>query len=555
MTHDRARQREHDRAGRSHDRAFVRKFRYRARPCSSDARPCPSHGGSAGWRTACASEQFGSSTTVHDLRTTVLPEERTGRAGWRTACVPENSDLSTTVPGQSTMDHEWLQFDSRDKHDRPCMPTLHLLWERRHQIECARYLDWSLVESLNQSGRMQPMMTPPWTRLFSIQHPQYTELIIEFFATFQFSFPSRDIYRKRHGVRFRLGGTWRKMSVAEFAQRMGLYTESELQTELFDGLHDFRSDFEKAGFWEEVASGPYAARTAKATKLRDPLHRFIHRVLVGTICLRGDSVGNVSTRDLFFLFCFIRRENINLGHCLANYLVTSSGKLPSSQICGGIYVTQMAESLGLLTPENVATLTLIYDTPALDLRTLRYMTLVVQTPAGWRLKDKEGRIWDPIPAEEEPEDEEEDVADNREPENVGGTTFAAGGTQHDDFMSFMDNLDAADAAAIPTVPQMWNRFVEFETAQTTMQSDIELQRQRMDAFSLEQERQGSMLESIQDETRRGFDWLFSSHQTAAAFHHYDLPAPPFTYASFGQNPGQKRSRKDGASGSGANQDN
>jgi len=182
------------------------------------------------------------------------------------------------------------------------------------------------------------------------------------------------------------------------------------------------------------------------------------------------------------------------------------------------------------------------------------MTLVVQTPAGWRLKDKEGRIWDPIPAEEEPEDEEEDVADNREPENVGGATFAAGGTQHDDFMRFMDNLDA-DAAAIPTVPQMWNRFVEFETAQTTIRSYIELQRQRMDAFSLEQERQGTMLESIQDETRRGFDWLFSSHQVVAAYHHYDLPAPPFTYASFGRNPGQKRSRQDGASGSGANQDN
>jgi len=84
------------------------------------------------------------------------------------------------------------------------------------------------------------------------------------------------------------------MSVAEFSLRMGLYTESELQTELFDGLHDFRNDFEKAWFWEELASGPYA-RTAKATKLRDPLHRFIHRVLVGTICLCGDSVGNVST--------------------------------------------------------------------------------------------------------------------------------------------------------------------------------------------------------------------------------------------------------------------
>jgi len=53
------------------------------------------------------------------------------------------------------MDHEWLQFDSGDKHDRQCMASLNSIWERRNQIECARHLDWELVESLNKDGQMQ----------------------------------------------------------------------------------------------------------------------------------------------------------------------------------------------------------------------------------------------------------------------------------------------------------------------------------------------------------------------------------------------------------------
>jgi len=214
----------------------------------------------------------------------------------------------------------------------------------------------------------------------------------------------------------------------------------------------------------------------------------------------------------------------------------------------------MAQSLGLLTPENVATLTHISDTLALDMRTLRYMTIVAQTPADWRFNDKEGRIWDPIPVPEEPEVEEEHDVGHGEP-NIGETTFAAGGPQHDEFMCFMDNLDAADAAAIPTVPQMWNRFVQFETTQTAMRSDIELQRQRMDAFSLEQERQGSCSHPFRMRHREGLTGcshpirlLLPTITTSC------LPPPPFTYASFGTDPGQKRSHPDEPSGSGANRE-
>ncbi|KAL8214099.1 hypothetical protein R6Q57_003548 [Mikania cordata] len=103
---------------------------------------------------------------------------------------------------------------------------------------------------------------------------------MEFFASYPFSFPSQNVCQKRFGLTFRLGGRWRRLSAAQFATRMGLYTEGDLALEVFDGVHDFEDEIEKATFWSEVAKAVYDPQRAKYTKLHDPLHRFIHRVLI-----------------------------------------------------------------------------------------------------------------------------------------------------------------------------------------------------------------------------------------------------------------------------------
>ncbi|KAL8251324.1 hypothetical protein R6Q59_035017 [Mikania micrantha] len=317
---------------------------------------------------------------------------------------------------------------------------------------------------------------------------------MEFFASYTFSFPSHNIYQKRSGLTFRLGGRWRRISVAQFATQMGLYTEGELDMDVFDGLHDFEDEVEKATFWAEVAEGVYDPRRVMATKLHDPLHRLIHRILVGTILQRGDSLGNVPTRDLFYLYYLIRGIHCNIAHCLAYFLTTSSGKQVSSHICGGAYITQLADSYRLLTEENIASFTHVCDTPPLDMRTLRYMKLVEQTPVGMRLKGRDGRIWDPVPKENEEEEEEHE--EERGPEDGGPHGTGLG---------------------------------EFDYGQY------------------------ELLHQIQDDQRRSFEWLFASHQSAAAFHQFYVSEPPrfdYGYASGGA---QKRSRggHDGeASGSG-----
>ncbi|KAL8260146.1 hypothetical protein R6Q59_028099 [Mikania micrantha] len=106
---------------------------------------------------------------------------------------------------ESKMDHPFLQFDPNDERDAPCIPVLHSLWGRRRQIEQMKCLSWDLVVNLNQQTRLQPLITEPWSRLLYINRPQYRELLMEFFASYAFSFPSHNIYQKHSGLTFRLG--------------------------------------------------------------------------------------------------------------------------------------------------------------------------------------------------------------------------------------------------------------------------------------------------------------------------------------------------------------
>ncbi|KAL8218100.1 hypothetical protein R6Q57_021473 [Mikania cordata] len=104
------------------------------------------------------------------------------------------------------MDHMFLQFDPNDERDAPCIPLLHSVWGRRRQIEPMKCLSWDLVINLNQQTRLQPLITEPWSRLLYINRPQYRKLLMEFFASYSFSFPSQNVYRKHFGLTFRLGG-------------------------------------------------------------------------------------------------------------------------------------------------------------------------------------------------------------------------------------------------------------------------------------------------------------------------------------------------------------
>ena len=303
-------------------------------------------------------------------------------------------------PGQ--MDHRFLRFNPNNSKENACIPLLDQLWERRTNIDEPRRLSWALMEQLNQSERLQEMLSAPWARLINIEMPIYLELTLEFFASYKLKKPKHtpvDFFNKQHGIKFRLGGRWHHWSIAKLGRKLGIYTDDDLDTNMFMSMYEFPTRVSKIQAWNEIADDDreYSARSSKASKLRDPLWRVLHKVFVHTLCGRGDSLGNVPTADLLCVYSIATQTPINLAQRIAEFWVDSAGKLYNSKICGGEYVSKIAESLGLLTPENVQSMTLDNTGTIVDLRALQNMGMIIHTAAGNRLLGRNQVVWDPIP--------------------------------------------------------------------------------------------------------------------------------------------------------------
>ncbi|GJV19975.1 retrovirus-related pol polyprotein from transposon TNT 1-94 [Tanacetum coccineum] len=124
--------------------------------------------------------------------------------------------------------------------------------------------------------------------------------------------PAPNGYDPNHlGVRFRLGGEQKEISLLELG-------------------------------WRIVAA------------IRDPRVKLAHRCIATTIAGKKESTHRVIEIDLFYLYCIYSDEVIcNIPYWLAKYMVRMREK---SLIYGGMFVTWIAQSYGLLTNEMMGAL-------------------------------------------------------------------------------------------------------------------------------------------------------------------------------------------------------
>ncbi|KAI7731661.1 hypothetical protein M8C21_012807 [Ambrosia artemisiifolia] len=306
------------------------------------------------------------------------------------------------VPGNRH--HEWLHFEA---HEEEYEKRLDALWPRRHLILAGRRLDFATMNILGQKKRWDDIVTGPWRKLFRIHQVQYVELVMEFFATYEFPNPNQDLQDSR-AIRFRLGGRWMEISVARLGEILGLYTAEEIDSELFTaGIIDFPSERVKKEFWADQGVGNYTPGKTKASKFRDPLLRILHRCLVYSIAGRFKSETAINLRELFYLYCLVHPHTCNLAHVIAEYFLTSSGREATSAIFGGHLVTKIARSYELLTDEALKKLTPVAETQRMNIKTLHHMRLVKKTQMGKRLVDRWGRIWNPLRPGDDPDRRQE----------------------------------------------------------------------------------------------------------------------------------------------------
>ncbi|KAL8217275.1 hypothetical protein R6Q57_024112 [Mikania cordata] len=187
------------------------------------------------------------------------------------------------------MVHPWLQFPqktvARSRRDR-------LL---RKEMGQQKAIDYDLLAELGQQERMTTIIgeDTPWSRLFEMTFaPQYRPITVEFLSTFVYR-PCGPDYQPQAGaqpseISFRLCGFAYELSLAEFGNALGLYTEQELTMPIYTTVIHTAGDAVVSAWWPRIGDEPFV-RAARVTRIRDPLIRYLHRVIASSITGRGMS--------------------------------------------------------------------------------------------------------------------------------------------------------------------------------------------------------------------------------------------------------------------------
>ncbi|KAL8227352.1 hypothetical protein R6Q57_017184 [Mikania cordata] len=124
----------------------------------------------------------------------------------------------------------------------------------------------------------------PWRRLFDMAFQRsYREVVVEFISTFTYrpgAVPEIvfSMLRQRH-----------EMSLAEFAFISSLYWEPETVTSLYTAGITEIDDATLRAWWPLIADDPFAGTKARVSRIRDPLIRYMHRLIATSIAGRGRS--------------------------------------------------------------------------------------------------------------------------------------------------------------------------------------------------------------------------------------------------------------------------
>ncbi|KAL8196488.1 hypothetical protein R6Q57_024783 [Mikania cordata] len=159
-----------------------------------------------------------------------------------------------------------------------------------------RCIDWGVLSDCGEAVRARAILSEdtPWTRLFELAELPSYRLITA-------AVREEDDEELPPEIEFSLGGQHFEMSIERFAVHLGNYYEPEtVRDDFTQGLTQGEEGVMRA-WWAQISDTPFTGHRVRATMIRDPLIRYIHRSIVTTISDRGQSQKWVTTTDLFYL--------------------------------------------------------------------------------------------------------------------------------------------------------------------------------------------------------------------------------------------------------------
>ncbi|GJZ29534.1 hypothetical protein Tco_0574181 [Tanacetum coccineum] len=146
------------------------------------------------------------------------------------------------------------------------------------------------------------------------------------------------------------------------------------------GVLTLRVEDDWKGYWPSIGDGKFVVRATIAKKIRDPIIRLAHHFLTTTILGLNSSTQRITAIDMFYLYC-IYTEGIvcNISYWLARYLKRARDM---SVLCGGMFVTKIAQSFVLLSKEMVDTLSMDPRARTFTKKSLIVMDVIMELDEG-----------------------------------------------------------------------------------------------------------------------------------------------------------------------------
>ncbi|KAL8215705.1 hypothetical protein R6Q57_022542 [Mikania cordata] len=135
----------------------------------------------------------------------------------------------------------------------------------------------------------------PWTCLFELAElPTYRLITVEFLSTFRYRAHQAAVRAEEDAelppdIEFSLGGQHFEMSIERFVVQLGIYYEPETVLDDFGQRLTHGEEGVMRAWWAQISETPFTGHRVRATMIRDPLIRYIHRRIVTTISGRGQS--------------------------------------------------------------------------------------------------------------------------------------------------------------------------------------------------------------------------------------------------------------------------
>ncbi|KAD6794855.1 hypothetical protein E3N88_05751 [Mikania micrantha] len=212
--------------------------------------------------------------------------------------------------------------------------------------------------------------------------PAYREIVLEFLSTFEFHPPQAggmEALDQLPAVSFTLCGQDVQMSLTQWGIATGFYTRDEVTTPLFVDAAIEEDAAVLVDWWPVIGDEPFVNK-ARASSIRDPLHRYLHRCIACTITGRRLSQEWVTQKDLFFMYCLITGRSCNLAWLLADYFAGFISRKATGAITCGSFITRIARRIGRFSADIRDSMTVTYASTLLGRNTVMLMGIAADLP-------------------------------------------------------------------------------------------------------------------------------------------------------------------------------